>query len=141
MAKREKEPLVFRRKSSPLIYGGMLIPVNAASVDFMFSLKEGAETVVEIKNVRNLQALKAYWAMLRDCVEATGCAANVDVLHNDVKTGLGYVDHVVSTVTEGKTVIRSYPISIALTAMDEKDFRKYFRAAEQHLAEHFGYGG
>jgi hypothetical protein len=128
--KSEKEYAIFRKVD------GALRPANRKAEEVMATIKEFNERVVEIRNPRNLDRLRAYWAYLRDATEACGLVS-VDVLHDDIKVALGYVDSVV--YSDG--TVRIFPKSIAMDQMPEEDFIAYFRAAQHHIAEAYHFGG
>lgn len=135
MKSGEKELALFVR------HQGALTPHNEAAMHPMRSIANGVEVCVEIKNRRNKERLKAYWGTLRDCVDATGCTPNADMLHHDVKVGLGYVDHITATDDHGVVTIRTFPASISFSSMTEDEFIKFFNATQRYLAETYGFGG
>lgn len=126
--KSEKPVYAFRRK------GMMLVPDMEHDAKALAGVAEGEKVKVEIRQWRNYGRLRAYWAMLGEVVEATGCAPSSEKLHEVIKLENGFVDLVrVGTMTV------AIPGSIAFDKMDEAAMVAFFRTAEQFLAQHYGY--
>ena len=135
MKSSEKEPAIFIK------HHGGLMPNSDGALDLLRTIPLDKEVFVEIRHYRNVKALKAYWAMLRDCIDSTGCTTNVEALHKAVKIGLGYVDHVTATDKNGVVTVSVYPASIALNEMPDAEFKRYFDEVKRYLAENHGFGG
>ena len=54
----------------------------------------GQRVKVEIKQWRNLDRLRAYWATLQGCVDATGCAPSKEALDAYVRPAVKFVDYI-----------------------------------------------
>lgn len=131
MAKKDKDRPVyaFIRK------GNSLVPEMAMDTRALDGISQGQRVKLEIKNFRNLDRLKAYWAILHECIDATGCAPNVKSLHNAIKLQTGHVELV--RLNTGLTV--AVPASIAFENMDESEMVSFFMAAEEFLATEYGF--
>lgn len=110
-----------------------------ADMDFdlgaLDGVAEGEKVRVEVSQWRNRPRLRAYWATLRDCINATDFEGTPETLHTLLKMECGLVDYV--KLPDG-TVIK-VPGSIALEALDEDQMVQFFRQAEKYLAEKIGF--
>lgn len=130
MAKKSEKPVyAFVRR------GNALVPEMAMDCRALDGVAQGQKVRIEIKEWRNLDRLKAYWAMLHDVVEATECAPTTERLHEVLKLENSFVDHV--RLPNGFLV--AIPASIALDKMSEPEFIAFFQSAERWLAATFGY--
>lgn len=130
MAKKSERPVyAFVRR------GNALVPEMAMDFRALDGIAQEQKVRIEIKEWRNLDRLKAYWAMLHDVVDATECAPTAERLHEVMKLENGFVDHV--RLPNGFLV--AVPASIALDKMSEPEFITFFKTAERWLAETFGY--
>ena len=134
----EKPIAMFQRRWVTQYGHPVLVPNNEDAVDLMNTIKRHDTVQVEIKRPRNYKRLQAYWAMLRSCVDATGCAPSTDALHDVIKLGTGHFDAVILKAT-GETKL--VPASISFAAMTEREFIDYFQSAQLWLAENIGYEG
>jgi hypothetical protein len=115
--------------------GMSLVPQTAHDALLLESIAEGELVRTECHQWRNGKRNSAYWAMLKECIDATGCALNTDVLHDAVKLATGHVNLV--RLKNGMTV--AVPASIAFDKMTEAEMITYFQAAEKVLAEEYGF--
>lgn len=115
--------------------GNSLVPEMEYDLSALDGIAQNEAVMVELKKGRSNPRLRAYWSTLRDCIDATGCAPNIGVLHNAVKLNTGHVDYV--RLGNGYTV--AVPSSIAFDSMDEQEMVVFFRSAEQWLAEEYGF--
>jgi len=115
--------------------GNKLVPDSAYDLGALDGIADGELVRVEIKQWRNGGRHRAYWAMLKECVDATGCALNVTVLHEAVKLSTGCVDLV--RLKSGMTV--AVPGSISFDTMTEPEFVSFFQAAQEVLAREYGF--
>lgn len=115
--------------------GNMLYPEMEMDTHALDGIEESQRVKLEIKNFRNLQRLRAYWAILHECIDATGCAPNVKSLHNAIKLK---TDHVELVQLKGGLVV-AVPASIAFENMNEGEMITFFMAAEQFLASEYGF--
>jgi hypothetical protein len=130
MSKRRDRPIFsFIRK------GNGLFPEMGYDLRALDGVANGQRVRVEIKQWRNVDRLRAYWAMLHDVVAATDCAVSAEKLHEVLKLETGCVDLV--RLPSGMTV--AIPASIALERMSEPEFIEFFKRAEEWLARTYGY--
>ena len=129
MAKKPERPVyAFRRK------GNSLVPDMDFDLRALDGVANGQMVRVDIKEFRSLPRMRAYWAMLHEVVEATGCAPSAERLHEAMKLELGIVD----LVKVGK-LTAAIPGSIAFDKMTEAEMTEFFRIAEGWLAETYGW--
>jgi len=131
MAKKPDRPVyAFVRK------GNALYPAMEMDAHALDGVAQGQSVRVEIKEWRNMDRLRAYWAMLHDVVAATGAnRLTAERLHEVLKLHNGCVDVVM--LPNGQPV--AIPSSIALDRMSEAEFIAFFEKATQWLAETYGY--
>jgi hypothetical protein len=131
MAKKPDKPIYsFVRK------GNYLLPDMEYDVHALDGIAQGQRVRVEIKEWRNVDRLRAYWAMLHDVVAATGADnLTAEKLHEVLKLHNGCVD--VILLPSGQAV--AIPASIALDKMSEPEFIAFFQKAEAWLAKVYGY--
>ena len=128
MAKNEKPPIYMIRR------GDVLVPDMGMDRDALAAIPQGAKVKVHIVEPRNVERLRAYWAMLGEVVKATECAPTTEALHELVKLETGFVIH----VRMGQHKI-ALPGSIAFDKISEQEMATFFRSAERFLAETYGY--
>lgn len=129
MNKRERPTYRFIRR------GMTLRPAMEYDCAALEGVAHNEEVTVHITQGRFNPRLRAYWAMLRDCVDATGCAPSKEALHEAVKLHTGH--GVPVRLSDGTELL--VPGSIAFDAMSEQEFVRFFRAAEEWLAREFGF--
>lgn len=131
MAKKSDKPVYsFIRK------GVYLVPEMEYDTHALDGVAQGQRVRVEIKEWRNVDRLRAYWAMLHDVVAATGANnLTAEKLHEVLKLHNGCVD--VILLPSGQAV--AIPASIALDKMSEPEFIAFFQKAEDWLARVYGY--
>ena len=130
MAKQPEKPVyAFARK------GDALVPEMDFDKRALDGIAQGERVRIEIRNFRNSGRNRAYWKMLAEVVDATGCNLSPERLHEVIKLETGVVDLV--RLPTGMTV--AIPGSIAFEKMDEAEFVAFFEAAQSWLAETYGY--
>lgn len=130
MAKKPDKPVyAFVRK------GNALVPEMDFDARALDGIKPGQRVRIEIKEWRNLDRHRAYWAMLHDVVAATECALTPERLHDVIKLEAGLIEHV--RLPNGYMV--ALPGSIAFDKVSESEFIAFFNAAERWLAETYGW--
>lgn len=130
MAKKPDKPVyAFVRK------GNALVPEMDFDARALDGIKQGQRVRIEIKEWRNLDRHRAYWAMLHDVVAATECALTPERLHDVIKLEAGLIEHV--RLPNGYMV--ALPGSIAFDKVSEAEFIAFFNAAERWLAETYGW--
>ena len=115
--------------------GNSLVPETDYDAAALDGIAQGQLVKVDIKQWRNLARLRAYWATLQDCVDATGCAPTKETLDAYVRPAVGFVD----TVQRVKGTLVYVPRTINTSQCDEPEMIKFFQAAEELLAREFGY--
>lgn len=130
MAKKPEKPVyAFVRR------GNALVPEMAHDLRALEGIAQGQRVKLDIKEWRNLDRLRAYWAMLGDVIDATDSALSVGRLHKVLKLEIGVVD-LVQLPTGYKVAI---PGSIAFDKMSEAEFIAFFGRAQEWLAATYGY--
>jgi hypothetical protein len=125
---KDAQPFAFIRR------GNSIVPEMDIDLAALDGVKEGQRVRVEIKQWRNIERLKAYWAMLRDCVAATDCAPTVEALDSYVRIATGFIDMV---HVKGQWV----PVARRINTRDcgEPEMIAFFQKAEERLASDFGF--
>lgn len=97
----------------------------------------GERVQVEIKQFRNADRLKAWWALLYDCKKACGLDEwTLEALGQHVRLETGYFDEY--GLPDGG--FYRTPKSVAfLSKLKEAEMVQLFRATEKYLAETWGY--
>jgi len=126
---KDKPVYAFIRK------GDAMMPEAEYDMAALDGIAQGQRVKLDIQNFRNNGRLRAYWMMIRKCVDATGCAPTPQALHEAVKMMVGLVTY----VTKAKGFPIGVPDSIAFEKMSEAEMISYFKAAEQVLASEFGF--
>lgn len=130
MAKKSERPIyAFIRK------GNYLVPEMEMDARALDSISQGERVKVEITQWRNVDRLRAYWAMLNEVVTATECAPSAEKLHELIKLETGFVD----LVRLGNGMKVAVPGSIAFDKMTEDQMVAFFQGAERFLGENYGY--
>jgi len=128
------------KKSSKPVYafirvGNGLFPEMEYDLHALDGVSEGQKVGVDIQQWRNRARLRAYWATLQDCIDATGCAPSKEALDAYVRPAVNFVDHL--RLSNGHFVGVPRPINIR--DCDEPEMIAFFRSAEELLAREFGY--
>jgi len=130
MAKKPEKPVyAFIRR------GNHLVPELEMDLRALEGIGQGQRVRLEIKEFRNLDRHRAYWAMLQDVVDATDRALSSERLHEVLKLETGVIDLV--RLPTGLTV--AVPGSISFDKMDESEFVKFFARAQEWLSRTYGY--
>jgi hypothetical protein len=130
MAKKPEKPVyAFIRR------GNYLVPEMAHDLHALDAIAQGQRVKLEIKEWRNLDRHRAYWATLHDVIDATDCALSPERLHEVLKLETGVVDLI--RLPNGMTV--AIPGSISFDKMSEDEFVAFFKRAEEWLAATYGY--
>lgn len=127
---KDTQPYAFIRR------GDSLVPEMEYDLSALDGVAQGQRVKIEIKQWRNSARLRAYWAMLRECVIATECAPTVNVLHEEIKLNTGLVQFV-----RFKGMLVQIPASIAMDKLGEAEMIAHFERAERYLAEAYGWAG
>ena len=96
---------------------------------------EAQRIKLEIRQWRNMDRLRAYWATLQDCIDATGCAPSKEALDAYVRPAVGFVDAI--RLSSGHFVGVARPINTR--ECDEPEMIAFFASVEELLAREFGF--
>ncbi|OAB82881.1 hypothetical protein A4G21_10320 [Brucella intermedia] len=129
MSKREKPVYGFVRK------GNSLVPAMEFDMAALDGVAQGELVNIEIKQFRNTSRLRAYFAVLREVINACDLPYTKEKLHEIIKLQNGVIDPV--TLPSGLTI--AIPGSISFEKMSEAEFQSFFKKAEKWLAETYGY--
>jgi hypothetical protein len=130
MTKRPEKPVyAFVRR------GDGLFPDMEYDATALDGIAQNQRVKLEIKQWRNLDRLRAYWATLQDCVNATGCAPSKEALDAYVRPAVGFVDAI--RLASGHFVGVGRPINTR--ECDEPEMIAFFQSVEELLAKEFGY--
>ncbi len=130
MSKRTEKPVyAFIR------HGNSLRPEMAYDLQALDGIEQGQRVKVEIRQWRNLDRLKAYWATLQDCIDATGCSPSKEALDAYIRPAVKFVD----TIRLANGFLVGVPRPINTRECDEPEMIAFFNAATELLARDFGY--
>lgn len=130
MAKRTEKPVyAFIRR------GNALIPEMQYDLQALDGVEQGQRVKVDVKQWRNLDRLKAYWATLQDCIDATGCSPSKEALDAYIRPAVKFVD----TIRLANGFLVGVPRPINTRECDEPEMIAFFNAATELLARDFGY--
>lgn len=130
MAKKADKPVyAFVRR------GNALVPEMDYDLQALAGVSEGQRVAVDIHQWRNRARLRAYWATLQDCIDATGCAPSKEALDAYVRPAVRFVNSI--RLANGFMV--GVPRPINLSECDEPEMIAFFQAAEECLARDFGF--
>lgn len=130
MAKKPEKPVyAFIR------HGNSLRPEMQYDMQALDGIEQGQRVKLEIKQWRNLDRLKAYWATLQDCVDATGCAPSKEALDAYIRPAVNFVD----TIRLANGFLVGVPRAINTRQCDEPEMIAFFSAVTELLARDFGY--
>lgn len=129
MAKRDRAPYKF------IFTGKSLVPEMEYDRQSLAGLTVGQGVKVEILQWRNMDRLRAYWATLQDCIDATGCAPHKEALDAFLRPAVGHCDFV--RLSNG--TFQAVPRPINTKDCDEPEMIAFFLAVEEVLARQFGF--
>lgn len=129
MAKKDKPIYAWVRR------GDGLFPEMEYDLHAIDGVAQGQRVHLDVLQWRNKDRLKAYWATLQDCINATGCAPTKEALDAYVRPAVKYVDAI--RLANGFMV--GVPRAINTRDCDEPEMIAFFQAAEELLAREFGY--
>jgi hypothetical protein len=130
MARKPEKPVyAFVRR------GEGLFPEMEYDRQALDGIAQNQRVKLDIKQWRNLDRLRAYWATLQDCVDATGCAPSKEALDAYVRPAVGYVDAI--RLASGHFVGVGRPINTR--ECEEPEMIAFFKSAEELLAREFGF--
>jgi hypothetical protein len=130
MAKRAEKPVyAFIRK------GNSLFPEMEYDLQALDGIAQGQRVRVDVKQWRSASRLRAYWATLQDCIDATGCAPSKEALDAYIRPAVNFVD----TLRLANGYLVGIPRAINTRQCDEPEMIAFFKSAEELLARDFGY--
>ncbi len=129
MAKREKPVYAFIRQ------GNGLVPEMEYDLQALEGIHQGQRVRLEVRQWRNMDRLRAYWATLQDCIDATGCAPSKEALDAYIRPAVKFVD----TIRLANGYLVGIPRPINTRKCDEPEMIAFFNAATELLAREFGY--
>ncbi|WP_430438959.1 hypothetical protein [Shinella sp.] len=130
MAKRTEKPIyAFIRR------GHSLVPEMQYDLQALDGIAQGQRVKLEIKQWRNLDRLKAYWATLQECIDATGCAPSKEALDAYIRPAVNFVD----TIRLANGFLVGIPRPINTRECEEPEMIAFFNAATELLAREFGF--
>lgn len=130
MAKKPEKPVY-----SWVRRGNALHPCMEYDLHALDGVSEGQRIKLDVRQWRNLDRLRAYWATLQDCIDATGCAPTKEALDAYVRPAVGYVDAI--RLATGHFV--GIPRAINTRDCDEPEMIAFFNSVEELLAREFGF--
>ena len=114
--------------------GGILEPIGPHARKALGEIGEGEIVSVQFTHDRNIEQMRAYFAMLRNVVQATGRWPSVAALGFEISLALKSGEAVVDK--EGRT--HWIPASRSASAMTQEVFDQFFRDTEAWLTEQLG---
>lgn len=130
MAKRDKCPAPIVRKEAR-----GLSPVSAFFAEMVMDDPVGTEYDLVKRSKRSNPQNALYWSILGHVVSATGKWATAEKLHDALKRAAGFVT--INHDMNGNEFITTD--STAFEAMSSDEFRVYFDAAMERLADALGF--
>lgn len=130
-SKRDKAPAPIVRKTPR-----GLSPVAAFYAETIMADPVGTEYDLVKRSRRSNPQNALYWSALNQVVKATGKWASAEHLHDELKIACGFARKAYSLTTGEEIII---PDSTAFAAMNADQFKAYFDAAMEKLAEHLGF--
>lgn len=115
--------------------GDGLFPEMEYDKQALDGIAQGQRVRLDVKQWRNLDRLRAYWATLQDCIDATGCAPSKEALDAYVRPAVGYVDAI--RLANGHLVGIARPINTH--ECEEPEMIAFFKSVEELLAREFGF--
>ena len=112
-----------------------LFPEMEFDKQALAGIAPGQRVRIDIQQWRNLDRLRAYWATLQDCIDATGCAPTKEALDAYVRPAVGFVDTI--RLRTGLLVGVAKPINTH--ECEEPEMIAFFKSAEELLAREFGF--
>ena len=125
---KDKPVYAFIRK------GNTLVPEMEMDLAAVQGVQEGQRVIVDIKHGRNLARLRAYWAQLQECIDATGCAPSKESLDAYIRTAVGFIEMV---HVNGRWV--PVPRHINTSQCEEPEMIAFFDKVNERLASDFGF--
>lgn len=113
--------------------GDTAVPVGADSIEYLRSIKEGAEFIAETHGARNIRQLRLFWALVDVVSDATDISSKV--IKKDLAINLGFTETWMSPSTDRLHVEAK---SIAVESMTQSEFNDFMRRAVEVMAGWIG---
>lgn len=114
------------------IYGKGLVPAGPSGREVYDAIKDNAVMVVSVTFPRSPEQLNKFWALCSVVAEADDVTK--DSVKNDLLVKARYVE--CHFDKKGKMEVR--PKSIAMDAMEQDEFDRFFKASVEMMAERLG---
>jgi len=111
---------------------GVLRPSTEWAEETLAKIKNGTQVQVEIKQPRNIQFHRLFFAMIKLAHQNQDHYETPELLLVALKVALGHVETVIAK--DGNTVY--IPKSISFAKMDELEFRDFFDHAADLIVKH-----
>jgi hypothetical protein len=115
--------------------GNALYPDMDYDLHALDGIVQGQSVDIEVKHFRSHRRLRAYWATLQDCVDATGAAPHKEALDAYLRPAVGHCDFI--RMPNGS--FQAVPRAINTKDCDEPEMIAFFQAVEERLAKDFGF--
>ena len=125
--------VMYRDRREPL--GFCLLASDDLQEEQLQKIPPGQELIVEIKQPRNPNHHRLFFALLNITQHQTDDFPSTDMLLTWLKIKLGHVD--VMIWDEGKTYY--VPKSISFASMDQDSFREFFDRALDVIVQRYGF--
>lgn len=112
---------------------GTLRPIDQAGEDALRKIKHGAVIQVEIKQPRNVQHHRLYWALMSLIAENTERYPDAESVSDAVKISVGLRTRI--KLPDG--TVGFIPGSIAFHKMDQDEFSKFYDKVCDAVSKHF----
>lgn len=129
--KREKPPIIMRK----LVGGTGIFPISSYDFEQFQVYPADTEFDVKARTKRSNPQNRLYWQILSNVIKACGATMPAEVLHDKLKSRLGYT--FLYRDLDGS--LKEHVDSTAFDNMEQPDFQIYFDAAMKELAEVCGF--
>ncbi len=107
-----------------LKHGKDLVAADAGAEAAMQKFKQGSLVMVEVKQPRNLQMHRLYWALIQKVADNIEGDFSAETVSDVIKIRIGHVD----TVKTAGGIVQT-PKSISFAALDQTEFRDFWDRA------------
>lgn len=114
--------------------GNHAVPVGATSIEYLQSVKDGAEFIAETRGARNVKQLHMWWALCGLLAENDRDYQTKESASDGLKIALKHVE----TFVDRTGKLHIWPKSIAFESLTQEEFYPLFKAAINKVAEWLG---
>lgn len=114
--------------------GDVAVPVGAVSIEFLHSIKDGAEFIAETRGARNVKQLNMWWTLCQMVADNDRDYETKEKASDGLKIALKHVD----TFLDRDGKLHIWPKSIAFESLTQEEFNPLFKAAINKVAEWLG---